>query len=125
MKKYRIYRSIRVNNFNEVNLEKMGVSWAVGEWEADRFSAQFNQDYILVSAVVSADQINIAQTNAQWGSKDVQHEGEVVLNDLQDIEIEYQGKVYQAFIDQQGNDESRPEPISCEDSFVTDYLEEA
>lgn len=125
MKKYRIYRSIRVNNFNEVNLEKMGVSWAVGEWEADRFSAQFNQDYILVSAVVSADQINIAQTNAQWASKDVQHEGEVVLNDVQDIEIEYQGKVYQAFIDQQGNDESRPEPISCEDSFVTDYLEEA
>lgn len=125
MKKFRIYRSIRVQNIEDVNLNKLGISWAAGESEAADFSHQFGVDYIVISAVVTEDMIDIAQTNAQWNDNDTSHEGEVVLKDLQDITIEYNNIQYEGRIDDMGNDDTRPHPEECEATEITEYLEEA
>jgi len=121
---YRIYRAIRVNKIEEVNFSEMGISWAVDELSAINFGEQFGQDYIVVSAMVDASQINIGQTNAQWLSSEHGSEGEVVLNNLQDIVVEFDGQSFQARIDDRNinSDETRPAPVECEQSEITDYL---
>lgn len=126
MKKFRIYRSLRVENIEDVIFENIGISWGADELAAEKFADQFNTDYIIISADVTSDQINISQTNAQWNNKDQGNEEEVVLNENIDIEIEYEGKKYQANTGwmSDGEIETRPRPEECEVSYVTDYLNE-
>ena len=125
MKKYRIYRSIRVESVEQVNFDSIGISWAADELSAINFSEQFGSDFIVVSAVVSCDEININQTNAQWNSKDQQHESEVVLKENIDFQIEFEGNKYNANTGWMSDSEkeSRPNPEYCEVSYVTDFLE--
>lgn len=124
---YRIYRAIKVSNFQEINLEKMGISWAADELSAIKFGEDFQTEFLIVSAVVTANQINIAQTNAQWNSKQHSSEGEVVLNDLQDIVVEFEGETYNGRIDDENsaNDETRPDAEPCDELEITSYLEKA
>jgi len=124
--KFRIYRSIRVSNIEDVNMDRIGISWCSEKSIADDFSRQFNEDYIVVSAIVTADQIDIAQTNAQWESEHM-GECEVVLKSGEDIAVEFEGRDFEATtgFEDAWKDESRPEAVDCEAYEVTDHLEEA
>ena len=121
--KYRVYRTIRAN---EINTDEIGQSWCSDDLAAEMFADQFMEDYKLISAVVTADQIDIAQTNAQWNSKEHSSEMEVVLNSFTDIEVEIDGEIVTANTGEQvSDDETRPNPVECEVSEITDYLETA
>jgi hypothetical protein len=124
MTQYRVYRSIRVNSIKSVNMDQVGVSWAVDELSADRFGNQHWDDFLIVSAIVNLSNINITQTNAQWESPEFCLENEVVLNEFQNITVEFGGKKYNAntYTDNK-NDETRPNDLKCIASEVTDYLE--
>ena len=120
--KFRVYRSFRSE---KIDTTEIGQSWAMDECSASSFSRQFGVDYIVVSAIVTADQINIAQTNAQWNSKEHASEMEVVLNSFTDIQVEIDGEIITANTgDQVSYDETRPAPVDCDPSEVTDYLEQ-
>ena len=121
--KYRVYRTIRAN---EINTDEIGQSWCSDDLAAEMFADQFMEDYKVVSALVTADQIDIAQTNAQWNSKEHSSEMEVVLNSFTDIEVEIDGEIVTANTGEQvSDDETRPNPVECEVSEITDYLETA
>ncbi|MCA1763879.1 MAG: hypothetical protein LC664_12930 [Flavobacteriales bacterium] len=124
--KFRIYRSIRVESIKDVSMENIGISWCSDESVADDFSRQFNDDYIVVSAIVTEDQIDIAQTNAQWNSEHM-GECEVVLKTGQDITIEFEGRKFEATTGYEDawKDESRPEAEECESTEVINHLEAA
>ena len=121
--KFRVYRSIRAN---EINTDEIGQSWAMDQTSAEQFAMQFMEDFKIISALVTADQIDIAQTNAQWNSKEHASEMEVVLNSFTNIEVEIDGEIVTANTGEQvSDDETRPNPVECEVSEITDYLETA
>lgn len=123
MKKYRVYRSLRVKSIEDIDMDNLGIAWAQDENAADGFSYQFGENYIIVSAIVSEYQIDFDQTCAQWDSKEHGNEGEVVLKELEDIEVEYQGYQYHGNTGVEVNNETRPEPIKCNPNKITQYLE--
>lgn len=125
MTTYTIYRAVFTDTIDDVDLSNIGTNWAVEQFYAEDFADQFldRGNYIVLSAKVTADQINIAQTNGQWNSEHA-GEGEVVLMEGVDISVEHDETTYQANTGLADFDESRPDPEECEESEITDYLYE-
>ncbi|MFW6246913.1 MAG: hypothetical protein ACOC22_01920 [bacterium] len=120
---YRVYRSIRKSNIDHIDLDNIGISWAKDESSAEMHADQFMEKYIILSAIVNVEQIDIPQTNGQWESE-YANENEVVLKPYQDIILEFRGKKYRVNTGHgNNNDETRPEPIECDPTEITDYLE--
>ena len=127
MKAYKVYRSIRISDISELNTESLGISWSADEISAINYSEQFMEDFIVISANVTSEQINIEQTLAQWEQKEYEHENEVVLKEFVDITFEHEGNILNGNTGamNDGDFETRPNPINCEEYEVLDYLDEA
>lgn len=126
MKTYTIYRAIFADSIEDIDLENLGQSFAIDEALAENFAEGFlgsRGNYFIIEATVTEDQINIAQTNAQWESE-WENEGEVVLNENESVSIVVDSEEMTANTGfcRYENDESRPTPVECEQSEITDYL---
>lgn len=124
---YTIYRVIFADSIEDIDFDNLGQSFAQDESLAESFAEDFlgsRGNYFMIEAEVTADQINIAQTNAQWLSKDWAGEGEIVLNENEEININIDGEEMTANTGfcRYEDDETRPLPIECDESEITDYL---
>lgn len=127
MTTYTIYRAIFADSVEDIDFDNLGQSFAQDESLAESFAEDFlgsRGDYFMIEAEVTADQINIEQTSAQWLSKDWAGEGEVVLNENVEINIKVDGEEMTANTGfcRYEDDETRPRPIECDESEITDYL---
>jgi len=126
MKTYTIYRAVFADSIEDIDFDNLGQSFAISEFDAINFADQWNDrgNYFMIEAEVTEAQINIAQTNAQWDSKDWGNEGEVVLTEHQEINITVYGekKIANTGFCRYENDETRPNPIECAPFAVTDFL---
>jgi hypothetical protein len=132
-KTYTIYRAIFADSIEDIDFENLGQSFAQDASLAEKFAkgrkaVSTIKNYFLIEAKVTTNQIDIAQTNGQWESE-YSEEGEVVLESHQKIMITvYQDNEKITSLNantgyhRDENDETRAEPISCNATAVTDYL---
>jgi len=120
---YKVYRAIRATN---VNTDAIGISWAIDQLAAENFGEQFGEPFIVISAYVKANQINVPQTNAQWLSIEHCTEQEVVLHEHEDISIIVEGEVINnanTGAMPQSQIETRPDPEQCRKKEILNHLE--
>lgn len=129
MKTYTIYRAIFAESIEDIDFDNLGQSFAQDDSMAENFAIQWvvRGSYFMVEAEINEAQINIAQTNAQWNSKDWGNEGEVVLNENEEISIIVDDNKMTANTGfcRYENDETRPLPLDCDSEEITDYLNPA
>ena len=133
MKLYRVSRAIFAESIEDIDFENIGINWAIDANAADDFALQFKGSrgkYFVFEAIVNESQIDIAQTNGQWNSEH-SYENEVVLKEYEDIEVFLMddemllptGEKYSANTGVAKFDETRPDPIPCDEDEILEQLE--
>ena len=127
MTTYTIYRAIFAESIEDIDFDNLGQSFAQYASLAEKFASQWfhRGNYFIIEAKVTENQINISQTNGQWNSHDYKDEGEIVLNENEEINITVDGEemIANTGFCRYDKDETRPDPVDCDASEITDYLD--
>lgn len=135
MKTFKIYRAIFAESIEDIDYDNLGQSFAqdaslVEDFARGRDRVSTLENYFVIEAEVTAENIDIAQTNGQWLGE-YANEGEVVLESNQEIKVrvfqddeEILIRVANTGFRRDVNDETRSLPVDCEVSEITDYLNE-